>query len=99
MTQAEKLELATSLLDELATVGYLTNERHKLEALRLVRLLLKPFKLPANPTKVDKTLEGAKLLAGINTPDLNRQLNGFAVLAEKALGEIHLQSAKTIING
>lgn len=99
MTKPEKLNLATLLLDELATVGYLENERYKLQALYQIREYLKPFNAPLNPTKVDRTLETAKLVANIDTPDLNRQLNGLAVLVEKALGEIHLNTAKSIING
>jgi len=99
MTGTEKLNLATSILDELATVGYLENERYKLQALYQVREYLKPVKTTEKPTKVDRTLEGLKLLSNINTPDLNKQLTGLAILAEKALGEIHLNSAKSIIKG
>lgn len=90
-----KISLVVSVLDELATIGYLTNNRHKVQALALIRDILKDFDLPTMPTKADTTIYGIQILSNVKNDNLNRQLSGLATLAEKALSELHNQYAQT----
>lgn len=90
-----KIGLVVAVLDELATIGYITNDTQKGQALGLIRGILNDFHLPNQPTKADTTIHGLQILARVKTVNLNRQITGLATLAEKALSELHNQYAKT----
>ena len=87
MNTTQKIDLIRSILDELATVGYLSNQRHKLQSLQIIRMLLSDFSLPLNPTKADATIQSIKMLSTVNNC-IDRQLQGLAELSEKALNEL-----------
>ena len=87
MNTTQKIDLIRSILDELATVGYLSNQRHKLQSLQIIRMLLSDFSLPLNPTKADATIQIIKMLSTVNNC-IDRQLQGLAELSEKALNEL-----------
>jgi len=88
MTTPQKIHLVRSILDELANVGYLSNQRYKAQSLQVIRTLLSDFNLPENPTKADATIHGIKMLSTVNNC-IDRQLQGLAELSEKALTELH----------
>lgn len=88
MTTPLKITLVRSILDELATVGYLSNQRHKAQSLQAIRTHLSDFSLSENPTKADATIHGIKMLSTVNNC-IDRQLQGLAELSEKALTELH----------
>lgn len=93
MTLDVKISLVVSVLDELATIGYLTHPRHKKQAVWLIKQNLKDYNLPARPTKADFTILGMQSLAKVSDVNLDRHLSGLATLAEKALTELHAQFA------
>lgn len=90
-----KISLVVSVLDELVTVGYLSNYRLKIQAVELIREILKHYTLPPKPSKADTTIYGLQILSKPKNENLNKQLSGLATLAEKALTELHDQHAKT----
>lgn len=88
MTTTQKIDLVRSILDELATVGYLSNQRYKLQSLQNIRTLLSDFSLPVSPTKADATIQSIKMLSTVNNC-IDKQLSGLSELSEKALTELH----------
>lgn len=85
----QKTSLVTSVLDELATVGYLTCNEDKKQSLKLIREILKDYDLPIKSSKVDTTIKTMQSLANANNCDINNQLFGLANLGEKALTELY----------
>ena len=88
MTTPLKITLVRSILDELATVGYLSNQRYKAQSLQVIRTLLSDFSFSETPTKADATINSIKMLSTVNNC-IDKQLQGLAELSEKALTELH----------
>ena len=88
MTTPQKTDLVRSILDELATVGYLSNQRYKAQSLQVIKTLLSDFILSEKPTKADATIHGIKMLSTVNNC-IDRIFQGLAELSEKALTELH----------
>ncbi|SIQ74159.1 hypothetical protein [Maribacter ulvicola] len=91
-----KISHVVAVLDELATIGYMTNKPEKMQSIELIQSILKGFHLPSKPTKADYTIQALKLLADVKPNNLNIQLVAIVSLAEKALTELHNQYANTI---
>lgn len=89
MTKAEKIELIRSIMDELATIGYLDNSRSKRTAIDIVKDYLQGFIIPTNPTKADLYINDAKVIVCAPTgvfANILQLANGFL---ELALTELH----------
>lgn len=83
-----KINIVRSVLDELATVGYISNIRQKRQSLDLIREILNDFTLPIKPIKADITIHSMKLILKSNSKNLDSLLSGLATLSEKALSEL-----------
>jgi len=94
MTLSAKISLVRSLLDELTTVDYLHTHTKKRRALWLIRNIVRDFVLLNKPKKADATIYSIKLLAHVQTVDIDKQIQGLRTLAEKALSELHTHTPK-----
>ena len=89
MNKAEKIELIRSIMDELATIGYLDTNRSKHTAIDVVKDYLQGFIIPVNPSKADLYINDAKVIVCAPTgvfADILQLANGFL---ELALTELH----------
>ncbi|OYU84472.1 MAG: hypothetical protein CFE24_06145 [Flavobacterium sp. BFFFF2] len=69
MTKENKIQFVQSLLDELATVGYLSSQRSKRDLINFIKDDLNAFIMPLNPLKYDVYINNAKVLVNSNFSD------------------------------
>ena len=82
-----KKNLIHAILDELATAETLGNNG-KLQAISVIKELVKEYKHPKKPIKSDFTISSIKLLVCLTNSNINKLLKGLATLSEKALTEL-----------